>query len=57
MKERDSSFPNMITKTKSKRYVAVCPICNTQIGSVFQFRIQASQSLRYHLEKKHQLYS
>lgn len=55
MKERDDSFPKMITKTKSKRYIAVCPVCKEAITSALQFRIQASQQLRYHLEKQHGL--
>jgi len=56
-KERDGSYPNNISRTKSKRYVAVCPVCDHVVTiSPTQFRIQASQQLRNHLAKEHQLY-
>lgn len=55
MKERDTTFPKLITKTKTKRYVVICPVSKAPIGPVFQFRIQASQFLQHHLIQKHQI--
>jgi hypothetical protein len=56
MKERDTSFPGCITKTKSKRYIAICPACKDVITpSALQFRIQASERLRHHLKTCHDM--
>ena len=55
MKQRDESFPKNITKTKTKQYVAFCPECKEVITPPLPFRIQASQRLRYHLEKEHHI--
>lgn len=52
MKQRDFSYPKLITKTKSKRYISICPHCHLN-SPVFQFRIQASEYLRNHLRIKH----
>jgi BED zinc finger len=56
MKERDTTFPGCIVKTKSKRYMAVCPACKEVITrSALQFRIQASDRLRQHLKTCHNM--
>lgn len=55
MKQRDTSLPGWIVKTKSKRYIGICPVCKKDITGVRQFRIQASEQIRYHLKTEHGL--
>jgi hypothetical protein len=53
-KEYDTTFPNMVHKTKYKNYVPVCPACKHP-GPVFRFRIEATNWLRGHLKTKHDM--
>jgi hypothetical protein len=55
MKERDTSYQTWITKTKSKRYVAICkePNCNWSYMASHPNRIVVSMALRHHLRSVH----